>query len=111
MTQYNLTILGGAGGSVSPGSQWVEAGSASVALDATPAPGYAFDNWTGAPYHGTDPSPAIPVTGPAHEVAAFSPIPSASTSTGLNPAFWALPVVLFVVGLVAVPLVSRRRRG
>jgi hypothetical protein len=107
-TEYRLTVVNGTGGTVSPGSGWVAAGSR-VTLGATPSGGWAFRNWTGTPYEGTAPAPTLTINGPAVELAAFDP-PASPAPGGASGILWVLPAALFVVGLVAALVVARQRR-
>jgi len=113
-TMYEVSVTASAGGSATPGSEWVASG-AQVALTATPASGYQFVGWNGtgaSAYTGSTASTTITVSGPVSEVANFQPIPS-STSSSSSPSV-VIPIValvaLLVVGLV-VGLVIARSRG
>ena len=79
--QYYLTMSAGAGGTISPGSGWRNAGS-SVPISATPTNNtqvsYAFNGWTGTgtgSYSGTNSSAPITMSGPITETAAFTQNP------------------------------------
>lgn len=116
-TEYELSVSGGLGGSVSgAGATW-EASGASVTLTATPASGYVFVGWNGTgtgSYTGTETSPQITASGPVNETASFAPfVPkstTASATAGQVPALGLL-VALLVVGLVVGLLVGRRGGG
>lgn len=72
--QYYLTMNIGTGGSASPGSGWINGGTA-VNISATPATGYNFDGWTGSgsgSYSGGNSSTSISMNGPITETANFS---------------------------------------
>ena len=61
--QYYLTMSAGAGGTVSPSSEWVNSGS-SVTITATPHSGYYFSSWSGTgtgSYSGSSSSQTITV--------------------------------------------------
>ena len=73
--QYYLTMQANpsAGGSVSPGSGWYDAGS-SVPISATANSGYAFDQWVGSgsgSYAGTSNPATITMNAPITETAYF----------------------------------------
>ena len=72
-TQYYLTMTGGTGGTVTPGSGWRSTGT-TVSIRATPASGYSFTNWTGSgsgSYTGTNNPASITMSGPITETATF----------------------------------------
>jgi hypothetical protein len=76
-TQYYLTMKGGTGGSVTPGSGWKSSG-ATVSISATAAAGYTFSNWTGTgtgSYSGTTTPGSIVMNGPITETATFAQNP------------------------------------
>jgi hypothetical protein len=77
-TRYFLTMTAGAGGSVTPVSDWFDSGTL-VNLSATASNGYSFSGWTGSgsgSYSGTNDPASIVVTAPITEVASFALIPS-----------------------------------
>jgi hypothetical protein len=74
-TQYYLTMEANpaAGGSVSPGSGWYDAGS-SIQISATPNSGYQFYGWVGSgsgSYSGSANPATITMNGPITEIANF----------------------------------------
>jgi hypothetical protein len=72
-TQYYLTMTHGTGGTVSPASGWRGSGAA-VSINATPASGYSFTNWSGSgigSYSGTNNPASITMSGPIMETATF----------------------------------------
>jgi hypothetical protein len=74
--QYYLTMLSNstAGGSVSPGSEWLNAG-ASVTIKATPSTGYVFTSWAGAgsgAYSGPKNPATLKVNGAITETGQFA---------------------------------------
>ena len=73
-TQYYLTMNAGTGGSVSPASNWYNAGQ-SVQITATPNGGYNFIGWAGA-YNGTNNPATIIVNSPITQTANFSSVVS-----------------------------------
>jgi len=75
--QYYLTMQASpsGGGSVSPSSDWYDAGS-TVQISATPNTGYAFASWAGlgsGSYTGTANPATVTVNGPITETANFIP--------------------------------------
>jgi Divergent InlB B-repeat domain len=116
-TQYALTLTSSAGGSATPGTEWVDAG-ASVSIAATPAnASYVFVNWSGTgagSYTGTSASATVTVNDPVTELATFAPARAGSgttsSSSGLGDLL--LPIglllVLLIVGLVVGLLLARR---
>jgi len=73
-TQYYLTMNPGTNGSVSPASLWTNSGSV-VAISATPAGGFGFNNWTGSgsgSYSGNNNPASITMNGPITETASFA---------------------------------------
>src|SRR5208283_438868 len=83
---YYLTMSAGAGGTVSPSSEWVNSGS-SVTITATPSSGYYFSSWSGTgtgSYSGSSSSQTITVNNPITETAAFIANPTVTfTESGL----------------------------
>jgi List-Bact-rpt repeat protein len=74
---YWLEMTSSAGGAVSPSSQWVETGAATV-LTASPAAGYSFVGWTGSgagSVSGSALSITVHPTAPVRELATFHKIP------------------------------------
>jgi len=73
-TQYYLTMSHNTGGTITPPSGWRGSGS-SVPINATPASGYHFTNWTGSgtgSYSGPNNPASITMNGPITENAAFT---------------------------------------
>lgn len=99
---YWVAVSTTAGGTVSPGSGYYAANQI-LYLVATPAPGYAFTQWsvqgTGG-YTGSNATASIIVTGPLTEVAGFHSMNGGSLATSIwsNPETWA---GVAAVGLVA----------
>jgi len=80
-TQYYLTMTHGTGGTVSPISGWINAGSA-ISISATPTNNtqvsYNFGGWTGSgagSYSGTNNPASITMNGPITENATFTQNP------------------------------------
>ncbi len=72
---YYLTVTSSVGGSVTPGSQWVDRGR-SVALNETPSQGYHFVGWTGAGSGAVSTgtvNPTVSPLGPVTELGTFRP--------------------------------------
>ena len=83
-TQYYLTTSASpsSGGTVSPGSEWVNAG-ASTTITATASSGYNFADWTCSGtgcYSGTSSSETFTPSGPVSETANFAAIVSSTGS-------------------------------
>ncbi len=73
-TQYYLTMAHGTGGTVSPASGWRNSGAA-VSINAMPAAGYSFTNWTGSgtgSFSGTNNPASITMGGPITETATLT---------------------------------------
>ena len=73
-TQYYLTMSHNTGGTVSPASGWKNSGVA-VSINAMPANGYHFTNWTGSgtgSFSGTTNPASITMGGPITETATFT---------------------------------------
>src|SRR5947207_2199743 len=76
-TQYYLTMVAGAGGTVTPASGWKNSGAV-VSIHAMPTSGYSFSNWTGSgtgSYSGTNNPASITMNGPITETASFTQNP------------------------------------
>ena len=115
--QFEVTVLGAAGGSVTPlGVQWVAAGT-TIDLAASANSSSLFLEWNGTGsgnYTGSSATATVTVTGPVTEQVAFGPQPVPQKTSSTSPASGqamalALLVVLLVVGLVIGLLVGRRR--
>jgi hypothetical protein len=77
-TRYFLSMSAGAGGVVSPATDWFDSG-AGVILNATPSNGYSFSGWVGSgagSYSGSNNLALLVVTAPMSESATFAPLPS-----------------------------------
>ncbi len=87
--QYQLSILSGAGGSVSPAGGWYDEGSA-VGLTATPDQYYQFGGWSGTGTNSlttggtTDPVVTVTINNTVSLSASFS----ADTASGGTPHWW-----------------------
>jgi GH25 family lysozyme M1 (1,4-beta-N-acetylmuramidase) len=80
---YDLNLASTSGGSITPSGGFYAPG-ASVAISATPSPGYSFSGWTGlgsGSYSGSSASVNITVNGPISEMATFVPTPVYYTVT------------------------------
>jgi subtilisin-like proprotein convertase family protein len=80
-TQYYLTMVAGAGGSVNPSSGWYNSGAV-VSISATPNSGYSFSGWTGSgsgSYSGNNNPASITMSGPITETASFTQNPISVT--------------------------------
>ncbi len=76
-TQYFLTMNAGTGGTVSPPSDWHDAGS-DVEITATPTGGYTFAGWTGSGsgnYTGPNNPANVTMNAPVTETASFTLFP------------------------------------
>jgi List-Bact-rpt repeat protein len=76
-TQYYLTIIAGAGGSVAPSNNWYNAGE-TPQISATPEPGRSFGSWNGSgtgSYSGSANPSTVTMSGPITETASFALIP------------------------------------
>ncbi len=76
-TQYFVTMIAGAGGSVAPPSGWFDS-SAQVPLTATPTGGFTFAGWVGSgtgSYSGPDNPALLTVIAPVSETASFTLFP------------------------------------
>jgi len=118
--QFLVTVLAGEGGTVTPSTQWVDAG-AQVTITATPNATSQFLGWNGTgtgAYNGTTATSTITVTGPVTQQASFGPRASssgggtgssASASSGQLTSILLL-VVLLVVGAIVGLILGRGRR-
>lgn len=114
--EFQVTVIGGPGGTVTPLTQWVAA-NGSVTLTATANASSTFFGWNGTgagAYTGNQTSTAITVLGPITESATFHPKPTNSgSSPNSNAGSPILPIgllaALLVVGAVVGLLVGRRR--
>ena len=82
-TQYQLTVNGGVGGSVSPPSGYYNA-SQTVTLSAVPNSGYVFTAWAGTgsgSYSGTNAAGSVTMNGPTTETATFAPLTGVTVGT------------------------------
>jgi hypothetical protein len=73
-TQDYLTMIAGAGGSISPGSLWTNNGAV-VSISATASNGYSFGGWTGSgsgSYSGTNNAASVTMNGPVIQTAGFT---------------------------------------
>jgi hypothetical protein len=90
-TQYYLTMQAGSGGTVSPSSNWYNAGS-SVSISATPNSGYSFSQWTCsssgcACYSGTNNPATVTMNCPITETANFNIFVTVTSSPVTGPGF------------------------
>jgi Divergent InlB B-repeat domain len=115
--QYQVSVLGASGGSVTPlGVEWVAPGTV-VDLAAVANSTSVFLSWNGTGtgnYTGTSASTTVTVTGPITEQVAFGPQPVSQKSTSTSASNGELTaigllVVLLVVGLLVGLLLGRRR--
>jgi hypothetical protein len=113
-TEYLVSVAGGAGGSVTPGTAWVSAGG-SLTLVGAPDASEVFGSWNGT-VNSTSAALNVSVDGPITEFATFLPAPhpaspGTSSSSGVPGLAIgvALLAVLLIVGVVGVGLLSRRR--
>ena len=90
ITQYQLTMNAGSGGTVAPPSgNWYNAGQG-VQISATPNSGFTFNDWSGSgsgSYTGSNNPANITMNGPIQETASFAAPPSAPTplpATGIT---------------------------
>ena len=116
--QYQLTVVAGAGGTATPGTEWVAQGS-TVSLAATASSGYYFVGWIGSGtgnYTGSVASGTVTMSGVITETAQFAQTsnvvkvtPNGNNNNAL-PSYlpWAALAALLVVGLLAGYLMSRR---
>ena len=78
--QHFLTMVAELGGTVSPQSNWFDAGQ-QIQIQATPDDHYSFSGWTGNGYSGTDNPAVITVDRPVIQSAAFSLVADTPTPT------------------------------
>ncbi len=74
VTQHYLTMSAGAGGAISPSSDWYNSGQ-SVTITAAPNSGYSFSGWSGSgagSYTGTGNPATVTMNGPITEMANFA---------------------------------------
>ncbi len=86
-TQYFLTVSAGAGGTVSPSSNWFNSGQ-SVPINATPNSGFGFSGWTGSgtgSFTGSTNPAAVTMNGPITESASFTNVTRTLTVSSSNP--------------------------
>ena len=86
-TQYFLTMSAGAGGTVSPSSNWFNSGQ-SVPIDATPNSGFAFSGWAGSgtgSFTGSTNPALVTMNGPITESASFTNVTRTLTVSSSNP--------------------------
>jgi len=82
-TQYFLTMTAGAGGTVSPLTNWFNSGQ-SVPITATPNGGFIFNGWTGSgsgAFTGSTNPTSVTMNGPITETASFTNSTSAHVAT------------------------------
>ncbi len=82
-TQYFLTMTAGAGGTVSPASNWFNSGQI-VQITASPNGGFVFSGWTGAgsgSFTGMTNPASVTMNGAITETASFTTSPSAHVVT------------------------------
>jgi hypothetical protein len=82
-TQYFLTMTAGAGGTVSPLTNWFNSGQ-SVPITATPNGGFVFNGWTGSgsgSFTGLTNPTSVTMNGPITETASFTNSTSAHVAT------------------------------
>ena len=115
--QFEITVLGSAGGSVTPdGSQWVAPGTI-LTLSAVANSSSVFLSWNGTGngnYTGNSSTGSVTVTGPVTEQVSFGPKPAlapapSSGSGSSEPEAIGLLLVLLAAGLVVGVVVARRR--
>jgi BNR repeat-like domain/Divergent InlB B-repeat domain len=113
--QFLLTVVGGSGGTITPGTNgWVNSGT-TLTLNAQSNATSSFVGWTGTgtgSYTGTLASQSITVQGPITETATFAavyPVKSSGSSTAGAPLALGLLILLVVVGLVVGYVLFRRR--
>ena len=112
--QFLLTVVASVGGSVSAGTQWVNA-TGSVTITATANATSVFTGWNGTGAgmnNGTSATISVTLNNPITEVANFAPVyPTKQTGSATEGQGLALGilVVLIVVGLAVGLLLGRRR--
>ena len=87
-TQYLLTTSATAGGTISPGSEWVNAGGV-VAVSASANTGYQFTGFSGGALAGNTTPQNLTMNGPANVVANFSQTQVAAPTFSLAPGSYA----------------------
>jgi len=91
-TQYFLTMSAGSGGSVSPQSNWFNAGQ-SVSISATPSAGYSFAGWSGSgvvSFTGTSSNTSVTMNGPITESATWTASISTSKAAVFRNGLWVI---------------------
>jgi Metallo-peptidase family M12B Reprolysin-like/Divergent InlB B-repeat domain/FG-GAP-like repeat len=86
-TQYFLTMSAGAGGTVSPSSNWFNSGQ-SVPITATPNGGFGFSGWTGSgtgSFTGSSNPASVTMNGPITESASFTNVTRTLAVSSSNP--------------------------
>ncbi|MCI4317951.1 MAG: hypothetical protein L3J96_05375, partial [Thermoplasmata archaeon] len=115
--EYLLTVIAGAGGSVSSGPEWANDG-AQVALSARADPGYTFVGWNGTgagSFGGSNASGSAEMISPITETALFAPNATGRGEGGASsgaslPSYapWVALASLLILGLAVGYLVRRR---
>jgi List-Bact-rpt repeat protein len=116
-TSYWVSVSGTAGGTTTPGSNWVTSGTA-ITLNVSVYAGYNFVWWTGngsSSYTGDAAPTTITVSSPISEVATFEPVGKTITTGAAGSTLWSSPstwiglgLVGLIIGLVVGLVVSRR---
>ena len=114
--EYLVTVVAGPGGTATPATSWVAAGT-QVTITATPNATSQFLNWTGngsGSYTGASTSTTITVNAPVTEQASFELTPTTKGTQGSGTSSSPLMaivllIVLLVVGALIGLLVGRRR--
>ena len=87
-TQFFLTMNAGAGGTVTPASNWFNSGQ-SVTITAFPNSGFALNGWTGTgtgSFTGSSNPASVTMNGPITETANFATVTRILTISSSNPA-------------------------